>query len=381
MRAQRHPRRFAGCLPILLLALLTVPATAQEKKEELKPPSRPAVKSDAPAKSPSVPKDAPARPVVRKPVNPKRIRVFLMDGSVIAGELSVQSIDVQTEFGKLTVPVTKILSITPGLDSHTKLSGQIKKLIEGLGDDDYKTREQSHKDLLAMGPSVRDVVAGYIDDKNAERQRHASEIVKKFDEMQESDADDVDSDAGKSRKLVRYDVVETANFTIAGRISPSAFQVASKYGPLKVSLNDIRKTAREFVGKEAIVKKLTVAGQNLVLRGIKNSGIRISAGDTISVSATGQIVMSPWGSTSMTGPDGASNYGSFSEGGKVYYGGTLMARVGDSGPLEKVGSRHKWVAKKSGTLYFGVAVNPSYATTSYYYPGNYTLRIKVDPKQ
>jgi len=382
MRAQRRPRRYAGCLPILLLALATVPATAQDKpRSEPKPPSTPPASPGPAAKSPSDPKDAPVRPAAKQPVNPKRIRVFLMDGSVIAGELSVESIDVQTEFGKLTIPVTKILSITPGLDSHTKLSEQIKKLIAGLGDDDYKTREQSHKDLLAMGPSVRDVVAGYTDDKNAERKRHATEIVKKFDEMQESAVDDIDGDSKKGGKLVSYDVVETANFTIAGRISPSAFQVASKYGPLKVSLNDIRKTEREFVGREAIVKKLTVAGQNLVLRSIKNSGIRVSAGDTITVSATGQVVMTPWGSSAMAGPDGNASYGSFTEGGKTYYGGTLMARIGESGAQEKVGSRHKWVAKKSGTLYFGVAVNPSYATPSYFFPGNYTLRIKVDPKQ
>lgn len=387
MRAPLRSQGFAGLLPLLLAAFLIVPASAQEKKIAEPRPADPGPATKPPPtakdRSPSAAKDSsPSTPAVKKPVNPRRIRVFLMDGSVIAGELSVESIEVTTEFGKLTVPVTKILSITPGLDSHTKLNSQIKKLIEDLGDDDYKTREQAHKDLLTMGAAVRDIVADYTDDKNAERKRHASEIVKKLDESQESSAgDDFDSDGKKNSKLVRYDVVETANFTIAGRISPSAFQVASKYGPLKVSLNDIRKTEREFVGKEAIAKKLSVPGQNLVLRTLKSSGIRVSTGDTITVSASGQIVMTPWGSTTMSGPDGGSNYGSYAIGGKTYYGGALLARIGESGSFEKVGSRHKWVAKKSGTLYFGIAMNPSYAGTNYFYPGNYNLRIKVDPKQ
>ena len=82
----------------------------------------------------------------KKKVNPKRVRVFLMDGSVIAGELSVDAFDVKTEFGMLKIPVEKILAITPGLESHTGLSAKIKKLIEDLGNDDYKTREQAHKD-------------------------------------------------------------------------------------------------------------------------------------------------------------------------------------------------------------------------------------------
>lgn len=381
MRAQLRRREIAGLLPMLLTAVLVLPSAAQEKKvAEPRPASQPGPAAKSP---PGTKQSIPSNPIAKpkKPINPKRIRVFLMDGSVIAGELSVDSIEVTTEFGKLTVPVTKILSITPGLDSHTKLGSKIKNLVENLGDDDYKTREQAHKDLLALGPSIRDVVADYADDKNAERKRHVDEIVKKFDEMQEAATEDFDSDAKKNSRLVRYDVVETANFTIAGKISPAAFQVASKYGPLKVSLNDIQKTQREFIGKEAITRKLTVAGQNLVLRSAKSSGIRVSAGDTITVSASGQVVMSPWGSNAIVGPDGASNYGSYSANGKTYYGGALLARIGDSGKYEKVGSRHKWVARKSGTLYFGIAVNPSYATSSYYYPGNYNLRIKVDPKQ
>ena len=304
-----------------------------------------------------------------------------MDGSVIAGELSVDSIEVQTEFGKLVVPVTKIVSITPGLDSHVKLYAKIKKLVAALGDDDFKTREQAHKDLIAMGTPIRDVIAEYTEDKNAERKRHASEIVKKLDELSEQEEDDFDSDTPKPKKYIRHDIVETQKFTIAGRISPSAFQVSSKYGPLKVSLNDIKKTQREFIGKEDINRKLTVPGNSLVLRTMKSSGIRVSAGDVISVSASGRVIMSPWGSSSSVGPEGNSRYSYYSVGSTRYNGGALLARIGDSGNYQMVGARKKWVAKKSGVLKFGVAMNPSYSSGSYYFPGNYSLRIKIKPKQ
>ena len=254
-----HKRRLclAGTLAIILGSMLVSVGVGQKKTDPGESVERPKVappKAADPVKKSPRPKPKPTTgtvpstktPKKKKPVNPRRIRVFLMDGSVIVGELSVSSIDVQTEFGKLTIPVTKILSITPGLDSHIKLNARINKRIAALGDDDYKTREQSHKDLLAMGTPVRDVVAEFTDDKNAERKRHATEIVKKLDEMEEQQADDFDSDS-KLKKYVRHDVVVTRNFTIAGRISPSSFQIASKYGPLKVSLDDIKKTEREFI--------------------------------------------------------------------------------------------------------------------------------------
>lgn len=320
----------------------------------------------------------------RKDTNPRRIRVFLMDGSVIAGELSVDTIEVQTEFGTLTVPVEKVVSITPGLDSHTKLSGQIKKLIEDLGSKDYKSREDAHKELLKFGPPVRDIVAEYTDDKNAERKRHASEIVAKLDEQGDDFGSD-DEDSQQSRTWVRHDTVVTPNFTIAGKVSPSVFQVKSKYGPLKISLNDIQKTEQEYMVKETVTKKVTVPGQSLVQRGMKSSGIRVNAGDTITIAASGRITLPPWGSSANCGPDGNSGYGSvsLSSGGRSgsFFIGTLVARVSDTGSFVKVGSKTRFVAKKSGVLKFGVAMNPSYAGTNYYYAGNFTLRVKVDPKK
>jgi AcrR family transcriptional regulator len=77
-----------------------------------------------------------------------------LDGSVISGDLSVSEISVETDFGKLVVPIDRLRSFTPGLDSNTRLSQQIDTLIKNLGSDDYQTREQAHKDLAAMGRGV-----------------------------------------------------------------------------------------------------------------------------------------------------------------------------------------------------------------------------------
>ena len=114
---------------------------------------------------------------------------------------------------------------------------------------------------------------------------------------------------------------------------------------------------------------------------MKSSGIRVSAGDTISVTASGRIFMTPYGNTSTTGPEGSTRYGNYSVGSKRYNGGALLARIGDSGSYQLVGTRKKWVAKKSGVLKFGVAMNASFSRGNYSFPGNYTLRIKVKPKQ
>lgn len=308
----------------------------------------------------------------------RTVRIFLTDGSVVSGQLSIDRFNVQTEFGTLVVPVSRILSITPGLDSQPKLSARITRLIAELGSPDAKVRDAAREELLKLGPAVRKVLAPYANDGNAERKRRVAEIIEK---LSEAIADDDDGDSVSA--WVPYDVVVTSGFTIAGHVSPNVFKLNSRYGSLTVGLADVLRTVREGTAKGAVVKRLSVSGDKLVQRGLQSSGIRVEAGDTITVSATGQIVMSPWGSSAITGPDGSANYGQYysSVGGRpqVFYGGTLLARIG-GGEFIKVGSRARFVARRSGLLEFGIACQDDYAGNGYYYPGNYNLRIRVNPK-
>src|SRR5439155_23646014 len=119
------------------------------------------------------------------PLGPKHIRLHLLDGSVISGDLSVSEIGVETDFGKLVVPIDRIRSFTPGLDSNTRLSQQIESLIKNLGSDDYQTREQAHNDLAAMGRKAQKELQRLVNDDNAEIKRHVGEILKEIEEQAE----------------------------------------------------------------------------------------------------------------------------------------------------------------------------------------------------
>src|SRR5439155_291652 len=181
---------------------------------------------------------------------------------------------VDTAFGKLVVPIDRVRSFTPGLDSNTKLSERIETQIKNLASDDYQTREQAHKDLAAMGRNVQKELQRFVSDDNAE--------------------------------------------------------------------------------------------------------IKRQAGDKISLKAEGSIVMSPWGGNSASGPDGAANYGWYIP--NQIPGGALVARIGEKGTIFKVGRQSNFVAKNSGVLQFAIAMQAEYASENYAFPGQYTVKLKVDPK-
>ena len=60
------------------------------------------------------------------------VRLHLMDGSIIAGKLTVDALQVETTFGPLNVPIRSLKSFTPGLGSHPSLAAEIARLIENL---------------------------------------------------------------------------------------------------------------------------------------------------------------------------------------------------------------------------------------------------------
>src|SRR4030095_10863841 len=159
-------------------------------------------------------------PVV--PLGPRHIRLHLLDGSVIAGDLSVNEIGLETDFGKLVIPIDRIRSLRPGLDSYPKLASEIEGLIKNLSSDDYKTREQAHKDLAAMGVHERKSLERFAADENPDTKRHIGEILKEFEEQAEERTDD--EDTGVVQTWIRLDTAVTSDFTVLGRISPKEFQ-------------------------------------------------------------------------------------------------------------------------------------------------------------
>jgi hypothetical protein len=216
----------------------------------------------------------------------------------------------------------------------------------------------------------------FVDDDNAEIKRHVGEIMKEIEQQAEEQADD--EDATPQQPWIRLDTVVTSDFTVLGRVSPKEFHITSKYGPLTIQLADIKQGEREVATRESLRRTVTVDGTNLAQRSFKNTGVKVQAGDKVSLAADGTLVMSPWGSNASSTPAGAPNYGWYIP--NQIPGGALVARVGESGPIFMVGRQSTFVAKKSGTLQLAIGMQAQFANENYAFPGQYTVKLKIDPK-
>lgn len=323
--------------------------------------------------SPSPPA-APAAPSLLETGTGRNMRLHLMEGSVVSGKLSIDAIAVQTEFGRLDVPVSSILSFTPGLDSHPQERKKISRLILQLGSNAAAEREAARKALSDLGHSIQTELARYANDEDTERRTQIQQLLT---ELEEADADE-DADPAALRPWIAPDSIETTQFTLVGRIIPESFRVETQFGALQVSMGDIRRAEREADLKPEIRKSVNVSGAHLAHSNALATGVRVNRGDKVSLVAEGKIVMSPWGNNAFSTPDGSETFQWFVP--NHIPGGCLVARIGNGGRIMKIGSKQSFTATRSGVLYLGIAMNAQFASGEFNFPGEYKVRIRVNPR-
>jgi len=305
--------------------------------------------------------------------DPEALKIHLMDGSQIGGRLTAREIEVETQFGKLTIPVAAIVSLTPGLGSHPQVGQSIDELIEKLGSPVFSEREAAQKALAAMGPSIRLKLARAADDADTERRTRVKAILEDFDQAEE---DAENEEPASARRLIDRDTIETTDFTVVGRIVQQEFDIASHYGVLKVKLSDIARIGRDVVEKQDVVKTIGVGDANLIARGMKDTGIRIDRGDKLTLAADGTITMTPWGNQAISTPEGVPNFGWYLP--NKIASGTLVGKIGPNGTLFRIGSKHSMTADRSGVLQLAIAMPGEQQNQAF--PGEYRAKIRVKRK-
>ena len=105
----------------------------------------------------------------------------------------------------------------------------------------------------------------------------------------------------------------------------------------------------------------------------------VSKGDRLSLRASGQIGMTPWGGNRMSGPGGnAGTYGWYDQA-SSFPTGALGGRIGSTGKFFLVGERKSMVATRSGMLYLAVAIPQSYTNNNF--PGQFKVIVHVEPAE
>ena len=111
----------------------------------------------------------PSKDTAPTTAEPEVLKIHLMDGSQIGGKLTTSQLEVETAYGKLTIPVAAIVSLTPGLGSHPQVGQNLDELIEKLGSPAFaEPRGAQSCPRGGMGPSIRVKLARAAEDADTD---------------------------------------------------------------------------------------------------------------------------------------------------------------------------------------------------------------------
>lgn len=342
---------------------------------------RPPVK---PAEPPEV-KTTPS--VAKVPVVPE-FDVSFADGSNVKATFLEPSIDITTKYGKLTVPCVEMRRVELGFRYPEGVEARVAAAIERLGDPAFERREAAEKELTELKEHVVPLLKKAGADSNAERRRRADDLLKAL-----RPGLPVDRVNAKD-----YDSIETAEFTVRGRIDVATLKVRTKqFGEATLKLNEVKQLRAAFStggGGEITVDSARYAKLNW--SAWLDTGIDANSETGLEVTATGQIDQWPQEpGRYLSGPAGtgapAPNAPQAIQQGRMINGrqmvgpngmpagmltaGSLVGKVGESGMPFLIGDSYKQ-PRAPGTGRLFVTIAPSQWNNENCL-GEYKVRVKV----
>jgi hypothetical protein len=318
----------------------------------------------------------------KKKNDPGDVEMTFANGSVVRMALLPDTIEVSTEFGKLSVPVQSIRRIDFGLHLPEGADKKIAAAIKRLASAQFKEREEAVRELVTHGAHAYPALVQATKNSDAETSKRAQDAIAKIKAAVPA----------KDLQLTADDKIVTARFTIVGRILTPAIKAKSEYfGDAEHSLAKLRqmRLILDSRGTEVAVDagKYAKADQWL------DTGISVDSSGALAILASGEVELRPsLPGTYVSGPRGytrtagaAAAFGGAGPGvggkgkkggmdGPVrLYPGTLLGRIGDNGDTFIIGDRYEGAPDRDGKLYLQIMPSP-YDTTS---TGSYQVKVMV----
>jgi hypothetical protein len=323
-----------------------------------------AVVAGPPVQGPAKPGAAPAK----EAAGGKEAEVRFANGSTVFMTLLPEPIEIQTAFGKLTVPPRDLRSIEFGVHLPEGAELKIQILLKQLSSSNYRLRDAAVKELARLGPHAYPALLRTTKEKEQpEASQRAAAAIKLIERRVPA----------RQLRLKDEDVIRTSKFTIVGRVLNPVIKARAEYFG-EVGLKPYQLFAiRCLEGAGDVEVTVDAARYGSAHSQWMDANFMVDPQLDLLITASGQVDLWPQGPGQyMTGPAGMGaggrpQPGAAVAGGVVASPGLLVGRIGEDGVPFVIGDRYAGRPGRVGKLYLHIGPSPwNNAST-----GNYRVKI------
>jgi hypothetical protein len=299
------------------------------------------------------------------PKNDIDVDISFVNGSNVRMRVQSEKVEIETIYGKLTIPASDIRSIEFGLHLPDGMAGKIEAAVKKLGASDFREREKASAELYNLGPYSYAAALEASRLKETEISTRAKNVVQKLQAKYPK----------TDLKISAVDKIITPTLTLTGRILATSLKAKADYfGTVELSLADMR--SLRALGTRSAEVSLSIDAAKFAAQGQWLATGFQADGRSIVITAKGQVDLWPEQNGSyVVGPNGVRNNKAAGFGKKTAnIGGLLQGKVGENGNAFNIGEHFEGTPPGTGTLYLSITPSNYSAVSS----GSYEVR--VEPK-
>lgn len=290
--------------------------------------------------------------------NKTEFTLTLKDGNIVTGITKINNILLTTTYGKLDVPIKNVTSIDLGILPDVAQKANITNLAKQLLNSDEEMRSKAYSTLITLSirsiPVLEEIILnGTYEPSN-------------FSDYTLSNAlNELKATFGVENNYKTNDIITIDyEYNMGGVYEFSSIELKTEYGTLAIPREKIKKIDVMYFDENTNgIKSFKLMASTHISSntngGWLKTGLMVKPGQTISISATGEITLSslsgskykPDGSTKNNMSDdytdgyNSSTYPSY---------GNVVFKLGEAGISTKAGANYNGKATQSGMLYLSI---------------------------
>lgn len=292
------------------------------------------------------------------------------NGDVISGITDLSTISLKTAYGDLAFPIKEVSQITLGVST----AGVDKKEVFDQADrvQNYTLSEAAiaFDKLIKMEAGAVPLLREYIESPNYKKREGDLSVDLAYEVML--------SRNHLKRNFSTKDLLQTTGATaIEGSYNFEALTLESDYGKISVARSKIQSIQISFKelnsvnsGNYKLEANRYISGNTN--EGWLNTGILVHQGQTIKITANGEVHLASISNNAYTA-DGGVNGSPGAKGSELAYG-SVVFRVGESGMVMKAGDTYIGKAAATGIIYLSIFESVYNAANT----GFYNTKVSVE---
>jgi hypothetical protein len=325
---------------------------------------------------PGVRSQGPEKPGPEPKTPPTEAGVILRfhNGSVVQPAVLLESIEIETKLGKLTVPAGELRRIDFGFRLSEEDNKKVEQAMKDLSSSKFQLRDTATKTLLKMGRLAYPFLLEGRKSADLEMSKRVESILK-----------DIRARVAVERlRTRRTDILKTSDSTVAGQITGVVVKVRSDlFGEVKIPIHQLRELRSLAPGGE-VVTTVDAAkhGRNTSWM---ETEFEVSMGSRLDITTTGEVNLDPMnrlGGNFAARAVNADGTNQLVSGEPPVPGigspmpGKLLGKIGADGPTFQIGTRYNQVANREGKLYLRIATIEH--ANNIQASGHFTVRINAE---